>query len=103
YNSVDVGRVFSMGAALMRRWATIPVPPLDSDELTNVLKSKVPTIPTDAIVKIKQLYELHLELLPFGPAPFIDMARYVCEEGDGTPAVGADTGGMSETEAVVLR
>lgn len=91
YNNVDVGRVFTMGAALTRRWAMVPVPPLDPDQLPEVLQ-KVVGLPAGAIDVIKELYAVHQAFLPLGPAPFVDMARYVAgDEGDAgaTPAQAA--------------
>lgn len=87
YNNVDLGRVFSMGAALSRRWATVPVPPLPDEQLPNALRT---TGLSDNVVNvIRRVYALHLEILPLGPAPFVDMARFVAEADAAPPPAGA--------------
>ncbi|WEX08940.1 AAA family ATPase [Chelativorans sp. AA-79] len=76
YNNVDRGRVFPMGSALLRRWALVPIPPLDAEAFAELL-AKLPKVREPVIGLLKAAYELHLEALPIGPAPFLDMARYV--------------------------
>jgi hypothetical protein len=88
YNSVDVGRVFSMGSALSRRWATVPVPPLVADHVVTVLES-IKGLPYGVAQLIQRIYEEHLKVLPLGVAPFVDMARYVAEEQSSAPPAGA--------------
>lgn len=84
YNSVDLGRVFSMGGALNRRWTTVPVPPVPPDRLPEVLRQHVPELAEGVATTLRQLYALHLApndagqiALPLGPGPFVGMARYV--------------------------
>ncbi|WP_343728844.1 AAA family ATPase [Duganella sp.] len=76
YNNTDLGRVFPMGAALTRRWAIVPVAPLAAEQLPAVLDD-VAGLPESAASLITLVYSLHLGEIPLGPAPFIDMARYV--------------------------
>jgi hypothetical protein len=99
YNDVDLGRVFTMGAALTRRWATIPVPPIDAMRIPEVLSKHIEEpLPAGATSKIQDLYSLHLEYLPMGPAPFVDMARYVVEEDStATPTAGGTAVGGKES------
>lgn len=78
YNNVDRGRVFPMGSALLRRWAIVPVSPIDPDSFRELL-GKLGL--RDVVIEIlAAAYELHLGSLPIGPAPFLDMARYVADE-----------------------
>lgn len=81
YNNVDLGRVFSMGSALARRWAIILVPPVASEEISALLR-RIEGCSESAAAVIAKLYELHLQYLPLGPAPFLDMARYVASDED---------------------
>lgn len=74
YNSVDLGRVFSMGAALSRRWATVPVPPLGEDDIGQLLEAR--GFPAGVVALIRHLYALHLRYLPLGPAPFLDAVSF---------------------------
>lgn len=76
YNNVDLGRVFPMGAALTRRWAIVPVAPLAADQLASVLGG-MQDLPEAAASLIVSAYNLHLGEIAIGPAPFVDMARYV--------------------------
>jgi MoxR-like ATPase len=78
YNNTDLGRVFPMGAALTRRWAIVPVAPLAADQLLDVLK-QVPNLPESIANLIANAYVMHLPEIPIGPAPFVDMAKYVAE------------------------
>ena len=78
YNNVDRGRVFAMGSALTRRWAMVPVPPIDPEDFEDLLMQVTPREPI--VAQLKAAYELHLDYLPIGPAPFLDMARYVSAE-----------------------
>ncbi len=94
YNSVDLGRVFSMGAALSRRWATIPVPPLSAASITTVLKRAAPSLSYELVEQIRQLYTVHLNALPLGPAPFVEIARYVVDEP--SPLLGGEIAGAAD-------
>jgi len=76
YNNADLGRVFPMGAALTRRWAIVPVAPLAPDQLLGVL-SQIPDLPEGVANLIVSAYTLHLGEIAIGPAPFVDMAKYV--------------------------
>ncbi len=78
YNNVDRGRVFPMGSALTRRWAIVPVPPIGPDDFEELLINLDCREPVAG--KLKDVYRMHLDRLPIGPAPFIDMARYVALE-----------------------
>ena len=80
YNNVDRGRVFPMGSALTRRWAIVPVPPIGTEDFRKVLNDVDCREPVAK--KLTEVYELHLSGLPIGPAPFMDMARYVALEGE---------------------
>ncbi len=102
YNSEDLGRVFSMGAALSRRWATIPVPPLEADEIMNPL-GRIAGLPVNLLTLIQQLYAAHLGVLPLGPAPFLDMARYVADENSAPPPAGAAPNSISQVALAHLR
>ena len=78
YNDVDLGRVFPMGSALTRRWATVPVSPLSPGEIPKLLHS-FDGLSENAIAIIANLYSEHLSVMPLGPAPFVDMAHYVVD------------------------
>jgi hypothetical protein len=94
YNSVDLGRVFSMGSALSRRWATVPIAPLSDEQLPTVLR-QVTGLSETVIEVLRQLYIQHLPILPIGPAPFLDMARYVVEEEEEGDSQGTAPGALS--------
>jgi MoxR-like ATPase len=79
YNNVDRGRVFPMGSALLRRWAVVPVPPVDVDTFRALLDQLNVRPPVAELLKAG--YRLHLTHLSIGPAPFLDMGRYVVSEG----------------------
>jgi MoxR-like ATPase len=80
YNNVDRGRVFPMGSALLRRWAVVPVTPIDSASFRTLLDKLSVRGPVAEI--LKAAYELHLGALAIGPAPFLDMGRYVTDEAE---------------------
>lgn len=102
YNSVDIGRVFSMGSALSRRWATIPVPPLGTEHAGNVIEA-VRGLPHGVAQLLKRVYDLHLKELPLGIAPFIDMARFVADEQLPDPPTGAVPDAVTSTAREYLR
>ena len=79
YNSIDRGRVFPMGSALLRRWALVPVPPIKAAAFKQLLTEQL-ELPEIVAAPIVALYSLHLEFLPMGPASFLDLARYVHAE-----------------------
>lgn len=78
YNNVDRGRVFPMGSALLRRWAIVPVSPVDTETFKDLLDALAVREPVAEI--LTRAYELHLGALPIGPAPFLDMGRYMTDE-----------------------
>jgi len=78
YNNIDRGRVFPMGSALLRRWAVVPVSPIDSSTFRDLLDKLNVREPVAEL--LKSAYELHLDALSIGPAPFLDMGRYVSDE-----------------------
>lgn len=80
YNNVDRGRVFPMGSALQRRWALIPVAPINAP-LARDLFSQADIRPAVAEL-LTSAYEMHLRYLAIGIAPFLEMARYVGSEGE---------------------
>ena len=79
YNNVDRGRVFPMGSALLRRWALVPIPPITGD-VFGALLAGFSDLRAPVAQMLKDAYELHLGELPIGPAPFLEMARYVSTE-----------------------
>ena len=76
YNNLDRGRVFPMGAALLRRWAIVPIPAVDTSVFESLLR-KHSNVRQPVVNLLRAAYKLHLDELPIGPAPFMDMARYV--------------------------
>ena len=78
YNNVDLGRVFPMGSALLRRWAIVPVSPIAPEQIPQIL-NQIEGVSAVAADTIARLYSLHLRTLPIGPAPFVDMAKYVAQ------------------------
>ena len=80
YNNVDRGRVFPMGSALQRRWALIPVPPISAPLARNVF-GQAEVRPAVAEM-LTSAYEMHLQYLAIGLAPFLEIARYVGIEDD---------------------
>jgi len=87
YNNVDRGRVFPMGSALLRRWALVPIPPIDADAFEDLL-ARLPKLREPVAKLLKAAYALHLDALPIGPAPFLDMARYVSAEAESSADAG---------------
>jgi hypothetical protein len=81
YNNVDRGRVFPMGSALLRRWALVPVPPIDIAAFETLI-AKITKLRAPVAKLLSAAYALHLEALSIGPAPFLDMARYVSKEAE---------------------
>lgn len=81
YNNVDRGRVFPMGSALLRRWALVPVPPINIAAFETLI-AKITKLRAPVAKLLSAAYALHLEALSIGPAPFLDMARYVSKEAD---------------------
>ncbi len=109
YNSADLGRVFSMGGALNRRWATVPVPPVPPEQLPEILRGRIPGLPDGVETTLQQLYALHLTptgtnpaALPLGPGPFVDMARYVREATDASQNLPATEARVLLHDAYVL-
>lgn len=90
YNNVDRGRVFPMGSALLRRWALVPIPPIDGESFEKLV-AKVPSVREPVGKLLRSAYELHLDALPIGPAPFLDMARYVAAEAEPSADPGLTT------------
>jgi hypothetical protein len=85
YNNVDLGRVFPMGSALLRRLAIVPIPPVPAEYMPELLK-QISGVSPPLIELITKLYQFHLGFLKIGPAPFLDMAKYVLdEEGEDGP------------------
>jgi MoxR-like ATPase len=78
YNNVDRGRVFPMGSALLRRWAIVPISPVAPETFRDLLNELGTRVPIAEI--LTRTYQLHLEALPIGPAPFLDMCRYISDE-----------------------
>lgn len=93
YNTYDLGRVFSMGSALNRRWATIPVPAIEPTMFAGVLEKRANATPQATRQTISRLYEVHASQFPLGPAPFLQMARYIGP--GGTDDGQADAGGST--------
>jgi len=82
YNNVDRGRVFPMGSALQRRWAIIPIVPVDNELAAAALKKAGVR---DAVAQILMTaYNLHRDHLEIGLAPFLDIARYVGSDPEAT-------------------
>lgn len=86
YNNIDRGRVFPMGSALLRRWAVVPVSPVDPATFRDLLDRLNVREPVADI--LKAAYELHLDAISIGPAPFLDMGRYVTDEAKKTTSSG---------------
>ncbi len=81
YNNVDRGHVFPMGSALLRRWALVPVPPIEVAAFEELI-AKITRLRAPLAKLLSAAYALHLDVLSIGPAPFLDMARYVSRERD---------------------
>ncbi len=80
YNNVDRGRVFPMGSALLRRWAIVPIAPIGSNEFRKLLVSRGTRTPVTEL--LTTAYAAHLTALPIGPAPFLDIAKFVMSESE---------------------
>ena len=81
YNAVDAQRVFRFGQALGRRFATVPVPPLDAETFASLVVERVQDIPLPVRVgeQVAKLYSVH-QASPetaLGPAVFLKIPEYV--------------------------
>jgi hypothetical protein len=84
YNNVDLGKVFSMGAALSRRLPTVTVPAASASDFPRIIEAaELNDLPEQIQDRLRRLYALHISSrLAIGPAPFLDMGRYVASAAD---------------------
>lgn len=91
YNGVDGYRVFSMGQALARRFAHVPIPPIRENQFRSVIGNLCRDSPRQAAIvdSLTAIYTVHLELpaATVGPGVLIPMVTYMMkglEHGDTT-------------------
>lgn len=91
YNGVDGYRVFSMGQALARRFAHVPIPPIRENQFRSVIEKLCGDSPRQAAIvdSLTAIYAVHLELpsAMVGPGVLIPMVTYIInglEHGDTT-------------------
>jgi hypothetical protein len=79
YNAVDSQRVFRVGAALGRRFARVPVPPITPTLFSQVLLEREPLLSSVLSHKLSALYTAHYEdsSTRLGPAQFLGMTGYL--------------------------
>lgn len=90
YNGVDGYRVFSMGQALARRFAHVPIPPIREKQFRSVIENLCRDSPrqTAIVDSLAAIYTAHLELpaATVGPGVLIPMVTYLTKglEHEGT-------------------
>lgn len=79
YNALDSQRVFRLGAALGRRFARVPIPPLAPALFRDVAVTKMPDVPKSLVDRTVALYAAHHsdEVTSLGPALFLGMSGYL--------------------------
>lgn len=83
YNPQDAQRVFRFGVALSRRFAIVPVPPLDPDQFVTLLERQedaaASPLPDGLLQRVAALYRAHFQdpTTQLGPAVFLRMIEYV--------------------------
>lgn len=83
YNPQDAQRVFRFGVALSRRFAIVPVPPLDPDQFVTLLERQedaaAAPLPASLSQRVAALYRAHFQdpTTQLGPAVFLRMIEYV--------------------------
>ena len=83
YNALDAQRVFRFGQALGRRFARVPIIPIDLDDFTAALQPHLDELPEavdrEEIARVlRGLYAAHLGTPPqLGPALFVAVPAYV--------------------------
>jgi len=81
YNAVDAQRVFRFGAALGRRFATVPVPPPGVEAVAEILADICARLLLEPATaeRVIGLYEAHqgAEETVLGPASFLEVPGYV--------------------------
>ncbi|GAA2725747.1 AAA family ATPase [Cellulomonas aerilata] len=94
YNPQDAQRVFRFGVALSRRFAIVPVPPLNPDQFVTLLERQedgaAAPVPTGLLQRVAALYRAHFEdpATQLGPAVFLRMIEYVLSSHWPSAAVG---------------
>ncbi|WBQ05059.1 AAA family ATPase [Kribbella sp. CA-293567] len=79
YNALDSQRVFRIGAALGRRFARVPIPPIAPHLFERVLEDHAGDLDATLLTKISLLYDAHYqeEITRLGPALFLGMCNYL--------------------------
>ena len=78
YNSVDAQRVFRFGQALGRRFARVPIPPIEPEQLEQLVERQAPDLPELVQRAVIDLYSAHYDSRqPLGPASFLEVLAYV--------------------------
>lgn len=106
YNPQDAQRVFRFGVALSRRFAIVPVPPLDPDQFVTLLERQedgaAAPLPAGLLQRVAALYRAHFTdpATQLGPAVFMRMIEYVLSS-DWQPG-SVDDGGADGADAEAL-
>lgn len=79
YNALDAQRVFRIGAALGRRFARVPIPPLTPAKFVLTLAKRAEDLDVRLRTIIGLLYRAHYdsEVTRVGPAQFLGMCGYL--------------------------
>ena len=78
YNAVDAQRVFRFGQALGRRFARVPIPPMQASQFDQLVENEAGDLPDGARHAVKSLYAAHLTSeQALGPALFLEILAYV--------------------------
>ena len=100
YNAVDVQRVFRFGQALGRRFARVPIPPMEPDQLEQLIEQQYSDLPVSVRRAVADLYSAHYDSeQPLGPASFLEILAYV-RSGSSTDAL--DQGGALVVEGYLV-
>jgi MoxR-like ATPase len=78
YNAVDAQRVFRFGQALGRRFARVPIPPMQPAQFTQLVESEGADLPEQARRAVREAYAAHYtSLQQLGPALFLGVLAYI--------------------------
>ena len=78
YNAVDAQRVFRFGQALGRRFARVPIPPMQPAQFDQLVENEAGDLPPIVRAAVKILYAAHFSSeQPLGPALFLAVLAYV--------------------------
>lgn len=103
YNALDSQRVFRIGAALGRRFARVPIPPIPPQLFAEIIEQRAVGIDSDLRAKMVALYAAHYEgeATRTGPALFLGMRGYI-RSAVAAEKLAAESDGPSENNQPVV-